>query len=943
MPPVVAAVAAYAASQLIATLAVSALVKLALTIAVSFAVSALTSAMTKKPKGGGGGAPVDFSRDRTVTVKQPITPWRIIYGEARVGGTYTYVKSTNSNNTLNLLITVAGHEVASFREVLFDDQPLTITDAGSGRYTVGGRYSTYAGVWFGEGNSGTNETALHADLKTNSSGEWSDNHRQSGRAKLYVQLNYNVDVYPTGIPNLTTVIQGKKVYDPRTATTAWHHNPALVLADYLTQGDYGLSSDYDTEIDEDSLIAAANICEEMILVSDNGDGFTADASTNIITKLSFNSRCNTGDQVLLTTSGTLPGGLSPATSYYYIRQGRLTGKLATSYANAIAGTAIDITNAGSGNHTIQRTAEPRYTCNGAFETDEKPNEIIGRILSSMSGNLVYSGGKWKIYAGAYITPTETIDESEARRGIVVNTRISRRENFNAVKGVFVSPYDFWQPTDFPPVTNATYLSEDNGERVWKDIDLTTFTISPSMAQRLAKIELEKARQQITVTYPAKLSAYRLEPPYTVMVDNTRRGWNGKVFELVRADLVAEDDRGAPILGVDLQLRETASTVYDWNNGEETTIDPAPDSDLPDPFTVIAPGAPVVTEELYVTRDGTGVKAKAIINWAASTDGFLRDYQLEYKLSADSEYTVFPRVSDNYWELFDVEPGTYDFRVKAVNQLGVSSSYSTAAMVQIYGLSAAPDDMTGLTISAIGGIALMRWTQSTSVDVRIGGKVVFRHSSATSGATWSESVSIGDAIPGSDSVALLPLKAGTYLAKFVDSSGVASSTAATVTTKQATALAYANVSTVTEDPSFSGTHSNTVVDSGVLSIGTSGLYGTYGFAAGFDLGTLTRIRLTSDIEAVSVASADLIDSRLNNIDDWLDIDGSTGASAYTDAQVWARSTDDDPAGSPVWTDWQRLDSAEFYARGFDLEARLSTEDSAYNVNVTGLAVRADGVV
>lgn len=51
----------------------------------------------------------------------------------------------------------------------------------------------------------------------------------------------------------------------------------------------------------------------------------------------------TGDAVVLSTTGTLPTGLSAATAYYVIRVTTDTFKLATTRANAFAGTAIDIT------------------------------------------------------------------------------------------------------------------------------------------------------------------------------------------------------------------------------------------------------------------------------------------------------------------------------------------------------------------------------------------------------------------------------------------------------------------------------------------------------------------------------------------------------------------------------------------------------------------------
>lgn len=96
------------------------------------------------------------------------------------------------------------------------------------------------------------------------------------------------------------------------------------------------------------------------------DTFTADASTDVCTYTStanIPSNLLTGTRVRLTTTTTLPGGLATATDYYLIRVSDTTFKLATSYANAVAGTAINITDAGTGTHTVTWLL-PRYT-NGA--------------------------------------------------------------------------------------------------------------------------------------------------------------------------------------------------------------------------------------------------------------------------------------------------------------------------------------------------------------------------------------------------------------------------------------------------------------------------------------------------------------------------------------------------------------------------------------------------
>lgn len=73
-------------------------------------------------------------------------------------------------------------------------------------------------------------------------------------------------------------------------------------------------------------------------------------ATDLITVL---RDCVTGEEVKFGGSGVMPTGITAGTSYYVIRISATTIKLATSYANAIAGTpVVDITAVGSGTRTM---------------------------------------------------------------------------------------------------------------------------------------------------------------------------------------------------------------------------------------------------------------------------------------------------------------------------------------------------------------------------------------------------------------------------------------------------------------------------------------------------------------------------------------------------------------------------------------------------------------
>ena len=126
--------------------------------------------------------------------------------------------------------------------------------------------------------------------------------------------------------------------------------------------------------------------------------------TDVIT-VDENSYLYTGQAVALTTSGTLPTGLS-ATTYYIIRASSTTVKLATSVANANAGTAVDITAAaGGGTHTLTLTMTDRSVGDsGGEETHALSDaEMPSHTHSNAPGSGTASGGGSSAYNNAGTT------------------------------------------------------------------------------------------------------------------------------------------------------------------------------------------------------------------------------------------------------------------------------------------------------------------------------------------------------------------------------------------------------------------------------------------------------------------------------------------------------------------------------------------------------------
>ena len=195
-------------------------------------------------------------------VRSPISARNMVYGRCRVSGTIVYLSTTGSKNEwLHIVVTLAAHEIEEIEEVYFNDElvPL-VSNTPTGFYNGVARVNKHLGV-----SGQTADTDLINDTASLTDGKWTSDHKLSGIAYVYVRLTWDTEKFPSGIPNISAVIKGKKVLDTRTSTTAYSANPALCLRDYLTDSAVGMGMDA-TEIDVTAINAAANICDEDVEV-----------------------------------------------------------------------------------------------------------------------------------------------------------------------------------------------------------------------------------------------------------------------------------------------------------------------------------------------------------------------------------------------------------------------------------------------------------------------------------------------------------------------------------------------------------------------------------------------------------------------------------------------------------------------------------------------------
>jgi hypothetical protein len=566
--------------------------------------------------------------------------------------------------------------------------------------------------------------------------------------------------------------------------------------------------------------------------------------------------------------------------------------------------------------------EKRYTCNGSFTTQDTPRGLIDNLLTSLAGTLWYAQGKWRVKAAAYTTPLVAFDEDDLRSSIRINTRHSRRDNFNTVKGVFKGPESNYQTSDYPQVTSTTFIDIDGGDESVIDFNLP-FTSTSTMAQRIAKIALYRNREQLTVSATFGLRAFQVQVGDLVKLTNSRAGWTEKVFEVNNWTFKPEADQS---LTVTMDLREISSGVFSWN-AEESTFDQN-NTTLANPFDVPAIG-------LVVTSDARIINEHLInvISATTSTSAPERVDQTEvqFKKSSDSNWRSAGFGEIGITEIIDVEDSTFDVRARAINTFGIKGDWNTRSNFVVENLADPPANVTDFSFNVSSAGILLEWEAVADLDLSF---YRIRHSFVESGATYGSSITAVDKVARPANSVLVPPTSGTYLIKAYDKSGNQSAAAATVIIRAEDLNTYGTTQRQTEHTAFGGTKSGCSVADNRLRItdpSSQPSTATYTFGAHLDAGAVRVCKVAMEIEnlrldTASTVTFDTLDGNFDALPGMFD--DLTGGTNFTDTNViqYVSTTNDDPGSSPTWSAYKRFKAGDFSGRGFRFKVDLkSTSD------------------
>ena len=776
----------------------------------------------------------------------------VVYGQRKLGVTRVYVETSGTdNNYLYVAAVLCEGEIQSIESIFIDDKEVTFDGAFTHHATR--EVDSSDTTFYKDGESHIQvEAFLGKDGQTASDilttqTNWTSNHRLRGVAYLAFRFKWNQNIFGA-IPNIKAVVKGKKVYDPRTASTAYSNNSALCLLDYLRNSRYGKGlPDAAFETNFSSFQTAATTCETQV----------------------------------------------------------------TPYSG---GSDINL-----------------FETNGVIDTSQKVIDNVKKLLNPMRAFFTYTEGVYKLTIEGTGSAVKTINSDNVVGGAKL---LGERKNnkYNRIIATFVNPDKNYQEDtiSYPPNDDSALDSADqqatmetaDGVLLEGNFSFPNVT-SVYQAQGLAEVILRRSRNQLQVQVRVTSEFLDVAVGDIVQIYYPTGGFNNKPFR-VQGMTINED------LTVDLQLFEHQDNFYTW--AEKSQAPTIADTTLPNPNVVQAPASLTLGDTLIQYNETPLVALDITIG--ASPDAFVDYYQVEYKLSTDSNFIVYAQGDILVHRVLNVrETLTYDVRVKAVNTLGVSSSYVTGQHT-IVGSTDPPSDCEDFACNVIGSEAHLSWTEVPDLDLS---HYQVRFSTLTTGAEWNNSVSLVDKVSRPATSISVPARVGSYLIKAVDKLNNFSVNAAIVATTVDAVGNFNAVATQTESPSFAGTKTNITLSNDTIRLTDLTQNGTYDFASVIDIGAKHTARVTASITQFSEDTTDLFDSKSGLFDAASgSFDGD--APAFESSFLQIALSDD----NSTFTAFQNFVIGDYTARYYKFRLIMKSKNDTVTPVVSALSVTIDMV-
>lgn len=231
------------------------------------------------------------AENRKATIRSTTAPQEIVYGEVKKGGIIVYAESDGEDDRfLHLIVVLASHSCKRIKEIYFGDDK--VAEGGLHISNDAQQFvieTTHAAKLTAQAQLGGHSSLAPFILNATPS-SWTSDHKLLGHAFLYLQLEYDRELYRSGVPNISVVMEGKDdIYDPRNYSYSYTKNQALCALDYmLLSGGMNIPS---SEISMDSFENAADVADAVVDVKpiDGLPDYTSEPRYEVNGVLSINT------------------------------------------------------------------------------------------------------------------------------------------------------------------------------------------------------------------------------------------------------------------------------------------------------------------------------------------------------------------------------------------------------------------------------------------------------------------------------------------------------------------------------------------------------------------------------------------------------------------------------------------------------------------------------
>ena len=766
------------------------------------------------------------SQGLLVNGRSAIAPAQFVYGTVRKGGTVTFVETVGTNNkVLHQIITLAAHEIHEISDIYINDKIVSMT----------------------------NETVTTSPYRRTRK-------ETSTSVVNGVSTTTEVDVIDDYL----------KIY--------FHLGDQTSATDTFANSSESLATTLHAETTADSNFIGKGLAYLYCRLVYDKDAYTDGVPT--ITALIK------GKKITKTVNGVEQTPVFSNNSAWVMRD-----FLKASYGfsdSAIDYTTFEAAATVCDDTTVLSNGEAQYTVDGVINASQSYGEVLDSMVSTCGGSLFWGSGYWRLHAGAFVTPTKTLTLDDFRSPISLDTKVSMRDNFNAVRGTYIDASADYISSDYPQVNSNVFLTEDGGEETVLDLQLP-FTTSSITAQRLAKQLLFRSREQLSLSAEFGMNAFDIEVGDFIKLRNERYGWstgNEKTFEVTSWKLAPNPDEGD--IRIALSLRESSSAAFGFNASDENTI-VSNNTTLTTYDEVPDIGVSITQEYREVNENVVNVLVAQIV-----TDSIERidSVIVKYRKTADQDFKSVGQsilIGDantaGRFEIVGIDVPqinesaiNYTISVVPVNALGFRGD-PVLTTFNVTSDTTPPSSPSTLTHQLSGGTIFFAWPAVSDLDLSHYKLYYSSNSSANFGD--SSTLAIVDKIARPATSVTYPALSGKFFISAIDKTGNESTTSSSTVVTASELPALSASQTHTESTSFSGTKTNLTVSGGKLfmtSFTNANSSGTYVFDHNgndyFDVGTSRTVRLSSTItvtrEHLDAVSGEVNwDDIPNNWDTWPD--------------------------------------------------------------------------